>query len=375
MSKFAILHFNSIELYPPTLIDINKLNQNNKYKTYVFTTRNQSFKNFSNSRIKIKRYGLLRSISIGKYLTYIMFNILSLIKLLIIKPNIILVYETLSILPAFWYSYFGKCQVHIHYHELTSSEEINKSSSYYRYLVSKEKELLKLNNVSVSQTNSDRAKIWAKFFDYNFKMVHVFPNFPPIEWYKMSKSLREKSIKKTDGTVRLVHIGSLGLESIYLKEILEFVVESDSLYTIDFYTNTLTGDGIDLVRQYENKYLNISIKNRIDYFDIPIVLANYDIGLCMYKGHIPNYIYNVPNKIVEYLICGLKVWYSNDLITTTTFVEQNKINGIKKIDFTCIDTSIKTNLSEFNHNDYFTNNAFNSKIDYLLNEYSLLSKL
>jgi hypothetical protein len=36
----------------------------------------------------------------------------------------------------------------------------------------------------------------------------------------------------------------------------------------------------------------------------------------LYKGHIPNYIYNVPNKVYEYLACGLQVWYSKDLLTT-----------------------------------------------------------
>lgn len=56
--------------------------------------------------------------------------------------------------------------------------------------------------------------------------------------------------------------------------------------------------------------------NPIDYYELPKELIKYDIGLVLYKGHIPNYIYNVPNKVYEYLACGLQVWYSKDLLTT-----------------------------------------------------------
>ena len=45
-------------------------------------------------------------------------------------------------------------------------------------------------------------------------------------------------------------------------------------------------------------------------------MADYHIGLTLYNGHIPNFVYNVPNKVFEYLACGLDVWYSKDLIST-----------------------------------------------------------
>jgi hypothetical protein len=40
---------------------------------------------------------------------------------------------------------------------------------------------------------------------------------------------------------------------------------------------------------------------------LPEELIKHDIGLVLYKGHIPNYVYNVPNKVFEYLDCGLSV--------------------------------------------------------------------
>jgi hypothetical protein len=64
----------------------------------------------------------------------------------------------------------------------------------------------------------------------------------------------------------------------------------------------------------DSKYINLF--ESINYFKLPEVLIKYDVGLTIYKGFIPNYIYNVPNKVFEYLACGLKVWYSKDLLTT-----------------------------------------------------------
>ena len=43
----------------------------------------------------------------------------------------------------------------------------------------------------------------------------------------------------------------------------------------------------------------------IPFDDLAEVLPRYDVGLILYKGHIPNYVHNVPNKFWEYLAAGL----------------------------------------------------------------------
>jgi hypothetical protein len=71
------------------------------------------------------------------------------------------------------------------------------------------------------------------------------------------------------------------------------------------------------------------VKGPIDYYELPKELVKYDIGLVLYKGHIPNYVYNVPNKVYEYLACGLRVLTSNQLTSTVKL----KHNKIKAVDF------------------------------------------
>lgn len=51
----------------------------------------------------------------------------------------------------------------------------------------------------------------------------------------------------------------------------------------------------------------------INYSDLPGVIRAYDVGVILYNGHIANYVFNAPNKLFEYLACGLDVWSpSND---------------------------------------------------------------
>jgi hypothetical protein len=85
----------------------------------------------------------------------------------------------------------------------------------------------------------------------------------------------------------------------------------------------------------------------------------------LYTGHIPNYIYNIPNKVFEYLVCGLEVWYSNDLITTAKFQEDNKIENLKAVSFKEL-----TGIQKSKGSLPFLIYSFESKIifEYLVND-------
>ena len=67
----------------------------------------------------------------------------------------------------------------------------------------------------------------------------------------------------------------------------------------------------------------------ISYDKLPNILTNYDVGLILYRGNTTNYIYNAPNKLFEYLVCGLQVWYSDTLLGMKDYESEN----INKIDF------------------------------------------
>jgi len=72
---------------------------------------------------------------------------------------------------------------------------------------------------------------------------------------------------------------------------------------------------------------------------LPETLAEYDIGIILYNGSIPNYVYNAPNKLFEYYACGLDVWFPDKLKTSLSYVNTGVYPRIISLDF--------TKLSEF----------------------------
>ena len=139
----------------------------------------------------------------------------------------------------------------------------------------------------------------------------IIPNLPPNSWRKFAL-LHNK--QQDDGVIKLVHVGAIDLNTMYIKEMLAWVKAQNGKYSIDFYTSNISSDAKVVFNSMQNNY--IRLWGPINYFELPQVLIQYHVGITLYNGHIPNYIYNVPNKVYEYLACGLTVWYSKDLIST-----------------------------------------------------------
>jgi len=90
---------------------------------------------------------------------------------------------------------------------------------------------------------------------------------------------------------------------------------------------------------------NIILNNGIHYADLPLTLSKYHVGVILYKGILPNHIYCVPNKLLEYYSCGLKVLCSSDLISSMKFIDNNKLKSVISIDF--MDKDAVSNITEY----------------------------
>ena len=80
------------------------------------------------------------------------------------------------------------------------------------------------------------------------------------------------------------------------------------------------------------------------YNDLPRILADFDVGLVIYKGNTTNFIYNVPNKMFEYLVCGLDVWFPKEMKGICNFFNRTPA-PILKLDFTSLDKMIPLDSS------------------------------
>ena len=80
----------------------------------------------------------------------------------------------------------------------------------------------------------------------------------------------------------------------------------------------------------------IEVKPGLPYDELPRIIKNYTVGVVLYNGHIPNYIYNAPNKLFEYLACGLDVWLPQTMIGSLPYVTQNSYPKVTALDFTTL---------------------------------------
>jgi hypothetical protein len=334
LNKVAIIHYQPLEKYPPAMNFINAIGKMNFVKCKVFTTIINNSAWFSEKKTAIHRFSIQHTTSLGRYWGYLKFNYKCFLQLLVYKPSVVFVFETYSVFPTYLYKILApKSKVHIHYHEYTSPQEIKNSSFYFKVLHAIEKRLFRTCE-SISHTNEDRVELFLK--DYSFveesKMI-VAPNMPPSNWDEFSKIHKKEN---TSGITRLVHVGALSLETMYVEKMVNWVIAQKGLFALDFYTDNITDNARKFIEGLQNNH--IQLHDSINYFELPKVLIHYDIGLTLYNGHIPNYVYNVPNKVLEYLACGLGVWYPNELISTQKFIEEYKINCCTGINFQTKDT-------------------------------------
>lgn len=333
--KFVIIHFQPIEKYPPVLNLIEFLKSNGA-EIFVFTTKcslNVSFYNPENKKVKVFRFSEIKDTQgrAQRLFTYLLIYIRIFLKLLKIRPKKILYYETISALPVLVFKeFYRSTKVFVHYHEYVTPEEY-KSGMVITKLVHKYEKVRFQKFNWISHTNQVRLD---KFLsDQNFNNIkyykglkfQVFPNYPPVGWGKQKLNRDSKVLK-------LVYVGySLDFETMFAKELFEWIVAKEGQMVLDCYLFKENNQVADFIRNVRPR--NIMIKGKIDYFELPLVLPNYDVGLILYKGHIENYIHNAPNKLFEYLACGLDVWFPNEMLGCYPYITTEEYPKVVKVDF------------------------------------------
>ncbi len=312
--------------------------ENPSQKIIVFTTKNTTSyttPHFPNT--KIYRFGTISSNSIKRYASYMWFNLMSSLVLLINSIDKVTVFETLSIFPFWLVSKICKRKKgHIHFHEYISEPERMASSTYVKCLFKLEDQLLK--KYPCSHTNVDRKRLF--LIDKPFlksEMVEVKPNMPPKSWWKNYGQFKKLC---SDTKIRLVYVGACNMQTMYVKEVLDWVNSNRHNLELTIFSQELDSETENLILSYNCK--SIKLLQPVDYYDLPKELIKFDIGLVLYNGHIPNYVYNVPNKVYEYLCCGLQVIVDQKLITTIRL----GIEQIHCVDYSSLDLkSMKKNIS------------------------------
>jgi hypothetical protein len=284
---------------------------------------------FNATNAKIYRQGIIRKslLSSSRYLQYFKFYTFTFFKLIFLRPPVILYYETLSVLPVYLYAcIYPSVRVYIHYHEYTSGEEIENGSALMKWLHKIELKLY-AKAAWISHTNYQRIDLFRQDnSNIYFKNLQILPNYPPLEWYALSQ--KHKGLGRT---IKFVYVGALSLVTMYTKDFALWVKSMNGAVIWDIYSGNYSKEVKPFFDSLACEY--ISFKEEVDYYALPGILCGYDVGVIIYNGHIPNYIYNVPNKLFEYHSCGLDVWFSDDLEGSFHLITQTTYPSILNIDF------------------------------------------
>jgi hypothetical protein len=335
MRKICIIHFVDIERYPPAINLLRYLNEHagNDAVIDVLTIAGELPAIASLPGINIHRLANWKESSSGfsRMLLYLKFNLLAILKLLSIRPDVILYFETLSSGPAWFYKTFirGKTSIYVHYHEYVSKTEYANGMVLSRWLHQKEKKLYR-RTTWVSHTNQDRLSLFLK--DLNGSApphTYIVPNYPPASWKNRPMTQKNKLVK-------LVYIGALSLETMYVREICEFVLQHRDRCSLDIYSSNVSDDARKYLVSLPSNI--ISYHGGVNYDELPRLLPTFDIGLVLYHGHIPNYVYNIPNKLFEYHVCGLDVWFPSSMTSALPYQTINTYPKIIAIDFTKLES-------------------------------------
>jgi len=248
----------------------------------------------------------------------------------------VLYFDTISSWPALMYKKIKRSKIKLmaHYHEYCSPQEYANNMLLIKAFHRMEAKMYPHSYHWISQTNEVRLQ--KMVYDNHLESIeqsvfHTMPNYPSKFWAK-SKTNHEISKK-----IRLVYVGSLGYDTTYLKELTEWVVKNKTDVTLDFYSHNVDEKAKSFLASVKED--TIQFHGSINYTQLPKVLINYDIGLVLYKPVSENWIHNAPNKVFEYIACGLDVWFSKTITYTITVARESTFPKIIAVNF--------ENLNEF----------------------------
>lgn len=309
-SVLFIFHFRPIENYPPVQNLINvALKQKQFSRIYCVTSKGKEKPLSFNNKVKILRLGNSKSTKFKLWLSYILFAFIGVWKLIVLKPRFVLYYETLSMYPVYFYKRYinNSIRVCIHYHEYVSKKEFERLPGIEK-IYQKLENFLYQNCSWISQTNEVRLDKFLKdkHLTFDSEIHHELPNFPSEQWAK------QNTFWKPNEALKIVYVGySLTEEGSYLKELIHLLSTSAFEIQLNLYcfeSNTFVEE---LAGRHGSLVVNLHAPKA--YSELPNILKNHHVGLILYKAKTDNYLYNAPNKLFEYLSCGLDVWYPEEM--------------------------------------------------------------
>ena len=337
--RLAIVQLLPIEYYPPVANFLRFLAEQGEHEIEVYSVDNTKGRPpFACPGVRILRTASPRpgDSQLQRYLSYLRILASTFRWLRSFSPDVVIYYEPHSALPVFLYWKLGArdTRIAIHHHEYYDPHQFGRPGMRLPSLAHRsEKRTLFREAAWISQTNEKRRELFLRDHPkIDPAKVRVLPNYPPACWQRTEN----RAWKKASETLRLVYVGSVSREDTYIEPLLDWLEKqpdggSDPV-TLDLYAYNVPEKTDSWLRSRESERFRYHRKG-VDYERLPEVLADFHVGLILYRGNTTNFIWNAPNKLFEYLACGLDVWYPPVMQGMTPYRSEDTRPAVVEVDF------------------------------------------
>ncbi len=334
--KIAIVHALPLEYYPPARNTIEMLAGQSGWEVRVWSNvGRRGMQPWKSSSAVLRRPWFPSPASTLPLRTagYLAWHFRTAIELAAWRPDALLSIEPHSALAVWLYYHVfrGSAALFIHHHEYYSPADFDAPGMRSLRRVSMlERDDLYRRAAWVSETNEQRLRLLLKDSPaITRNAARSLPNYPPAEWISACERAGESP---PTGLIRMVYVGAASFEDTFIREAAQWAAANAERVTLHICGDNIQPDVVTWVKSLDSRAVTIN-QSGVDYGELPSVLARFDVGLVLYRGNTLNFVHNVPNKAIEYLACGLQVWYPAVMKGMVSFHQQHPHEDLREVDF------------------------------------------
>jgi hypothetical protein len=332
-NRIAVVHWLPLEQFPPVENLLKELGRGDDVTVRCFTTRNdRGLPDLDTGGIKTLRWtfpskGMNRW---SRLLLLVGFQLWVSLRLVVFRPSTVLYYEPHSAGAVFLYvMLFGRVRLFVHNHEYREQSHFKDPGNRLFALFHRlEKRFLYRRAEMISHTNQDRVRMFLEDLpSIDPAKMRAIPNFPAHDW------LSDLEPRQGDGPIRMIYVGAASFQDTFIREFVEwFGSQPPDSVTLTLMVNNTHPETREWLLGLREQNISVNV-NGVPYSELPRVLREHDIGVILYRGTTRNYIYNAPNKLFEYLICGLDVWFPQVMVGIRSYADKPERPRVRAVDF------------------------------------------
>lgn len=344
----VLLHQLPLEMYPPAVNLLSLLQGHSATDPVVVTSANLKglpAVTLKNCRIQRLRFGRGSDVSVLRWFWSLLWHVQAALVCWRLRPTAVISIEPHSALSAWiWLVLLrGRSRLLIHHHEYYTAADYLRPGNRLTRLNRWFEDRLLQRAVWVSQTNSNRLRMFrGDHPELTDQQCHVLPNYPPRAWLQSLSGDSRWPASET-GPLRLVYVGSVSLHDTWIGPLVEWLNSSANTgCTLDVFCYNLD----PVTRTFLQSQSSAAVRfhgQGVDYDQLPQLLPQFDVGLILYRCNTVNFVWNASNKLFEYLLCGLDVWYPKCMLGVKPYARSTVAPRVLETDF--------ENLSQLNFSE------------------------